>query len=76
MTTFHRIWFGDKPIPPAYEDYWRAWQRQYPGHEFVTWRDADIDRLPRMRDRIRQLRVPSMRADLGSFEILHAHGGV
>ena len=55
MTTFHRVWFGAKPIPDAYEAYWQAWQRQFPDHRFVTWRDADIDRLPRVRDRLRTL---------------------
>lgn len=76
MTTFHRVWFGAKPIPEAYEGYWRAWQRQFPDHRFVTWRDADIDRLPRVRDRLRTLTSMAARADLARYEILYNEGGI
>jgi FkbM family methyltransferase len=75
-TTFHRIWFGDKAIPSDYERYWQAWQRQFPDCRFVTWTDADIDRLPLSRNRLREFSSHAVRADLARYEILHAEGGI
>lgn len=76
VTTFHRIWFGDAEIPGSYERYWQAWQRQFPNCRFVTWTDADIDRLPLTRDRLREYKTHTSRADLARYEILHAEGGI
>ncbi|WP_081974360.1 glycosyltransferase [Sphingomonas taxi] len=76
VTTFHRIWFGDATIPERYEQYWRAWQRQFPQCRFVTWTDADIDRLPLSRDRLQEFTSHATRADLARYEILHAEGGI
>lgn len=73
---FHRIWFGDKAPPALYEQYWAAWQRQYPDCEFITWTDADIDRLPLTRDKLLQFSKPASRADLARYEILHQYGGI
>ncbi|USU10205.1 hypothetical protein NF700_08095 [Sphingomonadaceae bacterium OTU29MARTA1] len=75
-TTFHRIWFGDAAIPDQYERYWQAWQRQFPECSFVTWTDADIDRLTLSAARLRTFTRHVSRADLARYEILYTEGGV
>ncbi len=74
--TFHRIWFGNKPLPSHYEDYWAAWQRQFPACTFRTWTDADIDELERTRDKLKSLSNVVSRADIARYEILSKHGGI
>lgn len=76
VTTFHRIWLGDKTIPEAYEHYWAAWQRQFPEHHFVTWLDADVAQLDGARDALARLSSPVSRSDLARYAILHEHGGI
>ncbi len=72
----HRIWLGPKPIPAAYENYWRAWQRQHPDYTFKTWRDSDIDESFFTREKIVQAEGTSRKADIARYEILYKHGGV
>jgi len=43
---FHRVWPEGRPIPAEYEQYWLAWQRQYPDYTFTTWQILTTDRLP------------------------------
>lgn len=73
---FHRIWFGPKPMPSSYEDYWQAWQRQFPDCEFITWRDDDIAKLDLSKATLARLTNPVSRADLARYEILHMFGGI
>jgi len=73
---FHRVWLGNKPIPPQYEAYWAAWQRQFPEARFVTWTDADVETLTISREKIEQISVFSMRADIARYEILYQFGGI
>lgn len=73
---FHRVWFGDKPIPPHYEAYWAAWQRQFPDARFVTWTDADLPTLTLSRAKIETVSVLPMRADIARYEILYRFGGI
>lgn len=73
---FHRIWFGNNAIPERYERYWQAWQRQFPDCRFLTWTDADIDRLPLVRSRLREVNSHACQADLARYEILYNEGGI
>ena len=75
-TTFHRIWFGDAPVPKAFERYWGAWQRQFPECRFITWRDADLAKLPLTRHRIAEAATLAGKADIARYEILYHHGGI
>jgi mannosyltransferase OCH1-like enzyme len=75
-TIFHRIWFGTRPIPAAYEAYWQAWQRQFPDSEFRTWTDRDLDRLTLSRPGLDRFASHVSRADLARYEILYTHGGI
>ena len=73
---FHRIWFGDKPIPAQYERYWQAWQRQYPHYQFITWRDADIDSSFSLHALIQTAEGMARKADIARYEILLKQGGI
>ncbi|MCA1840175.1 MAG: hypothetical protein LC723_07585 [Actinobacteria bacterium] len=86
---FHRIWFGDRSRPVAYDVNWSNAQRIHPEWEFITWTE---DTLPPLRnqdiyerqayegqslvnmDRNRLTAVA--RADLVAYELLCLHGGV
>jgi len=72
----HRIWFGQNAIPPAYEGYWLAWQRQYPDYTFKTWRESDIDESFVTRKKIAEADGMVRKADIARYEILYKHGGV
>lgn len=72
----HRIWFGPEPIPERYENWWSAWQRQYPDFEFRTWRDADLSSLDLTREKIREADGYARKADIARYEILYRCGGV
>lgn len=71
----HRIWFGDRPIPAQYEQYWAAWQRQYPDFEFRTWREADIAGF-RTAGAIERAEGMARKADIARYEILLTQGGI
>ncbi|QXT34169.1 hypothetical protein KV697_09925 [Sphingomonas sanguinis] len=73
---FHRVWFGDTPIPSHYEAYWEAWQRQFPDARFITWTDADLPTLTISREKIESVSVMPMRADIARYEILYRFGGI
>lgn len=73
---FHRIWFGDKKIPHAYEAFWQAWQRQHPSCEFITWTDKDLEKLTISHEKLKSFSSPVSRADLARYEILYQHGGI
>jgi FkbM family methyltransferase len=75
-TKFHRIWFGSDPIPGDYEDYWRAWQRQHPDCEFITWTDRDTDILTLSKPALDRFSSHVARADLARYEILFRFGGI
>jgi hypothetical protein len=73
---FHRVWFGDRPIPPAYDAYWCAWQRQHPDCEFITWTDRDLGDLDLSKPALERFSSHVSRADLARYEILYKHGGI
>lgn len=73
---FHRVWFGEKPIPEKYERWWAAWNRQYPDFEFRTWRDADVIDLPLVATKVREAQGAARQADIARYEILYSHGGI
>jgi len=72
----HRIWFGPNDIPEKYNKWWQAWQRQLVDHEFITWTDEDIDKLPLVRDKINEARNYAEKSDVARYEIIRQHGGI
>ncbi len=73
---FHRIWFGSKPMPAAYDLYWDAWRRQFPEHDFITWRDEDIQKLAISKDQVQSVASYACKADIARYEILYQFGGI
>ena len=77
---FHRIWLSDPlnptQIPPKYEANWSAWRRQFPGEEFRTWTNADIDAFPSVSRLVHEAQVMARKADILRYAILHEWGGV
>jgi len=72
----HRVWFGQNPIPAKYEKWWQAWQRQWPDHQFVTWTDSDIPKLPLVADKIALGRNFAEKSDIARYEIIRQFGGI
>lgn len=72
----HRVWCGSSQRPDIYEEYWRAWQRQLPDYEFVTWEDADAARVPLAKESFIRGCSPVQKADILRYAILHSEGGV
>lgn len=73
---FHRIWFGEKQIPSDYEQFWEAWQRQFPHYTFITWRDQDLEKLPLSSRKFIETQNPVTQADIARLEILYRFGGI
>ena len=87
---FHRIWFGGRPRPVRYDDYWQEWQRLHPDWEFYTWTEENLpelanqaiyDDLPEwarscgvQMSHERALAV--QRADVVAYELVNRFGGV
>ncbi|PKU26048.1 glycosyltransferase family 32 protein [Telmatospirillum siberiense] len=71
----HRIWFGPSDIPEEYENWWNAWQRQFPSYEFTTWGDDNVKDFSSIT-KIREADSPARKADVARYEILYRHGGI
>lgn len=86
---FHRIWFGDRPRPVRYDDYWKQWQELHPDAQFVTWSEDNMPILTNQAvyDSIAQTArsgvamdheraVAVQRADVVAYELIEQYGGV
>ena len=77
---FHRIWLTDpqnpKLIPANYEDNWNAWRRQFPGEEFRTWTNQDIEDFPSVSSLVHEAQGMARKADILRYAVLHDFGGV
>ena len=77
---FHRVWLSDplnpNPIPRKYEANWSAWRRQFPGEEFRTWTNADIDAFPSVSRLVHEAEGMARKADILRYAILYEWGGV
>jgi hypothetical protein len=63
-------------MPVRHEQWWRAWRRQYPSYEFITWTDQDIDTLPSVKGKISEAVGFARKSDIARYEILRQHGGI
>lgn len=86
---FHRIWFGDRPRPERYDEYWAAWQDMHPDWEFHTWTESNLGPLVNIVpwtvvgeiakscgvSMSHDRAVAVMRADIAAYEIVHNLGG-
>ncbi|MCW5769990.1 MAG: hypothetical protein KIT16_00030 [Rhodospirillaceae bacterium] len=76
----HQTW-RDAEIPAPLRRYAETWKRLHPGWTYRLWTDADLAELIEQRfgtyaAMYRDYPVPIMRADLGRYLVLKAHGGV
>lgn len=87
---FHRIWFGTRPRPAKYDEYWEKWQELHPDAEFHTWTE---DNLPELVNAAaykavaftakagavpmsKERAVAVQRADIVAYELVYQFGGV
>lgn len=76
---FHRIWVGNNSMPKKHEEWWRAWQRLHPDFTFITWSEEDFianDAFRLLHDKVQQISIFAMKADIMRIAILHEYGGI
>lgn len=87
---FHRIWFGTRPRPAKYDEYWKAWQALHPGAEFYTWTEDNLPELVNAAayktaafiakagavPMAQERAIAVMRADIVAYELVYQFGGV
>ncbi len=73
--TFHRVWLGPRPIPPAEYEYGQSWLRLNPGWTDLLW---DEGNLPSLENQAEFDDAPnfSQKSDVVRYEMVHRHGGV
>jgi len=71
---FHRVWLGEKPIPPQYEIWGQSWLDKNPGWLMRTWREKDFQ--PINQDALKSACHLSQQSNIYRYEILAIHGGV
>lgn len=89
-STFHRIWFGPRPMPQQYVEFGQLWLDLHPGWTLTDW---TYDTLPALTNQqvfndcgeTKPVRVGAakpesvqavQRADIASYEIIFKFGGV
>jgi hypothetical protein len=68
----HRVWLGDRPMPPAHVEYGRTWEQLHPDWEIRLWTDETAP-IPACANRARSISEVS---DLVRYELMRRHGGV
>lgn len=71
----HRIWLGERPLPPGAQEYAETWVRHHPRWEHRLWRDADTAQLVPAAA-LARCRNASERSNLIRFALLEQVGGV
>lgn len=85
----HRIWFGNRPRPVRYDDYWSQWLAMHPGWELNTWTERNLPPLRNQRQfdacavtakagvpMPHERAVAVQRADIAAYELVWRFGGV
>jgi hypothetical protein len=72
---FHRIWLGNRPMPPEFKAFGRSWLRLHPGWKMKLWTDANMPPLAN-RWAFDHSRSLSGKSNLLRYEILLRFGGV
>lgn len=74
---FHRAWVGSRPIPQAFEDYWRGWQDNHPDWDFTTWTDESLESFGLVnKAQYDSAYEAAGKTDIAMHEILRKFGGV
>lgn len=86
----HRLWFGPRPMPQAYQEYGVKWAAMHPDWELTDW---TYDNLPPLRNQAlfdtcgwnwggiagagkQSSAVAVQRADIAAYELVWRFGGV
>jgi inositol phosphorylceramide mannosyltransferase catalytic subunit len=73
--TFHRIWLGNRPMPPEFVQFGNSWLAHHPSWTMHTWTDAFVPRLLNA-EAFQRSTAFSGKANVLRYEILLRHGGV
>lgn len=76
---FHRIWVGNNLMPEKHQQWWLAWQRLHPDFTFMTWSEEDFradEAFHLLHDKVKQISIYAMKADIMRLAILHKYGGI
>jgi mannosyltransferase OCH1-like enzyme len=71
---FHRVWIGDRPMPPEFVEYGKSWLHHHPGWVMQEWTDTTL--TTRYPDIVRVCREHRHRSNIHRYELLHRFGGV
>jgi len=71
----HRIWVGDRPIPPRYEAFWDGWAELHPDWEMRTWTEDSLGWLTNAGC-FALAPEPQGKADIARYELLARFGGI
>jgi mannosyltransferase OCH1-like enzyme len=85
----HRIWFGQRPMPEAYNRFWDDWQRLHPDWTLITWTEGNLPPLinGHLWEHVgltahagipmaHERAVAVQRADIVAYELVWRYGGV
>ena len=71
----HHVWFGPKPMPPAYSAYIAGWRRLSSGWTVMGWTERDLDWSSRYVNEAYATRGWTRLADYMRVHALHRFGG-
>lgn len=72
---FHRIWFGNAPMPREFEEYAKTWERLHPDWEMRLWTEDNL--IPLINQKYFELSDSVVRkADIARYEIIYRFGGI
>jgi len=72
----HQIWIG-KPMPKAYREWCKSWQKLNPGWEYRFWNEKEIDKFG-LENRASYDASPNygVKSDIVRYELLSRFGGI
>ncbi len=74
--TVHRVWVGEDPMPPEYEQFGATFKRHNPDWEIRLWSEKDLDELEIGEGERKRARTHSELSNLMRYEVLSRFGGV
>lgn len=79
--TFHQIWLGEKPLPPALKAYAKTWVNLHSDWKFELWNDEKShtlvkEKYPSLLNQYENVPYLTQRVDIIKYLVLHEFGGV
>lgn len=73
----HYCWFGDKPIPPKYQEFINEWRRICPDYEIIKWDEKNYDtNSSTFTQEAFSYKQWAFIADYARFDIVNKYGGI